>query len=140
MEGGILVSKSSHFAHLHLHTQYSILDGAIGISPLLERCRELGMPAVAMTDHGNMFGAVSFHEAAVRAGVKPIIGCEVYVAQSSRFDRDPNTGGFNGINHLLLLAMNETGYRNLLRLVSKGFLEGFYYKPRVDIELLRAHS
>ncbi len=140
MGGGILVSKSSHFAHLHLHTQYSILDGAIGISPLIERCRELGMPAVAMTDHGNMFGAVSFHEAAVRAGVKPIIGCEVYVAQSSRFDRDPNTGGFNGINHMLLLAMNETGYRNLMRLVSKGFLEGFYYKPRVDIELLSAHS
>ena len=98
------------------------------------------MPAVAMTDHGNMFGAVGFHQAAVQAGIKPIIGCEVYVAQSSRFDRDPNTGGFNGINHMVLLAMNETGYRNLLRLVSKGFLEGFYYKPRVDLELLRAHS
>ena len=134
------MSKSSHFAHLHLHTQYSILDGAIGIPALLERSKELGMPAVAMTDHGNMFGAVAFHEAAVRAGVKPIIGCEVYVAQGSRFDRDPNTGGFNGINHMVLLAMNEVGYRNLLRLVSKGFLEGFYYKPRVDLELLNAHS
>ena len=134
------MSKASRFAHLHLHTQYSILDGAIGVSPLVERCRDLGMPAVAMTDHGNMFGAVGFHQAAVRAGIKPIIGCEVYVAQSSRFDRDPNTGGFNGINHMVLLAMNETGYRNLLRLVSKAFLEGFYYKPRVDVELLRAYS
>jgi DNA polymerase-3 subunit alpha len=134
------LSKPSRFAHLHLHTQHSILDGAIGSGALVERCRELGMPAVAMTDHGNLFGAVSFHEAALQAGVKPIIGCEVYVAQGSRFDRDPNTGGFNGINHMVLLVMNEKGYRNLLRLVSKGFLEGFYYKPRVDLELLREFS
>jgi DNA polymerase-3 subunit alpha len=131
---------SSSFAHLHLHTQYSILDGAISIERLMARAKARGMPAVAMTDHGNLFGAVQFYEAAVRAGVKPIIGCEVYLAQGSRSDRDPETGGFNGMNHLLLLSMNETGYRNLVRLVSKGFLEGFYYKPRIDLELLREHS
>ncbi len=133
------MSKAAHFAHLHLHTQYSILDGAISIPRLLERAARLGMPAVGMTDHGNMFGAVEFHEAAVQAGVNPVIGCEVYVAQGSRFDKDASTGGFNGINHLILLAMNETGYRNLVRLVSKGYLEGFYYKPRVDFELLQEH-
>ncbi|MFQ5514825.1 MAG: DNA polymerase III subunit alpha [Myxococcota bacterium] len=134
------MGKSSRFAHLHLHTQYSILDGAIGIERLIERCCELGLPAVAMTDHGNMFGTVQFHRAAVERGIRPIIGCEVYVAQGSRFDRDPDTGGFNGINHMVLLAMNATGYANLVQLVSRGFLEGFYYKPRVDLELLRAHS
>jgi DNA polymerase-3 subunit alpha len=128
------------FAHLHLHTQYSILDGAISVEKLMQRAKASGMPAVAMTDHGNLFGAVGFHEAAVRAGVKPIIGCEVYVAQGSRFDRDPETGGFNGMNHLLLLATNEQGYGNLVRLVSKGFLEGFYYKPRIDLELLQQHN
>ena len=132
--------RSSHFAHLHLHTQYSILDGAISIKKLVKRAAEIGMPAVAMTDHGNMFGAVEFHQAARRAGIKPIIGCEVYVAQGSRFDKDASTGGFNGINHMILLAMNETGYRNLVRLVSKAFLEGFYYKPRVDYELLQQHN
>jgi DNA polymerase-3 subunit alpha len=133
------LSRSSHFAHLHLHTQYSILDGAISIKKLVERAGKLDMPAVAMTDHGNMFGAVEFHETAREAGIKPIIGCEVYVAQGSRFEKDASTGGFNGINHLILLVMNETGYRNLVRLVSAGYLEGFYYKPRVDYELLQAH-
>jgi DNA polymerase-3 subunit alpha len=93
-----------------------------------------------MTDHGNLFGTVDFHESAIRAGLKPILGCEVYVAQRSRFDRDPNTGGFDGINHLILLAMNDTGYRNLVQLVSRGYLEGFYYKPRIDLELLKAHA
>jgi len=128
---------TSSFAHLHLHTQYSILDGAISISKLVQRAADLGMPAVAMTDHGNMFGAVEFHEAARKAGVKPIIGCEVYVASGSRFEKDASTGGFDGINHMVLLAMNDQGYRNLVQLVSRGFLEGFYYKPRVDIELLK---
>ncbi|MGH7339248.1 MAG: PHP domain-containing protein, partial [Candidatus Rokuibacteriota bacterium] len=127
------------FAHLHLHTQYSILDGAIPIGPLMAHLRANGMEAAAITDHGNLFGAVEFSEAARAAGVRPIIGCEVYVAQTSRFDRDPETGGFNGINHLVLLAMDETGYANLVRLVSKAYLEGFYYKPRIDLELLRAH-
>ena len=133
------MSKASHFAHLHLHTQYSILDGAIGIEKLMRRCADFGMPAVAMTDHGNMFGTVQFHQAAVEAGLKPIIGCEVYVAQSSRFDRDPETGGFNGMNHMVLLASNAVGYKNLVQLVSRAYLEGFYYKPRVDVELLRQH-
>ncbi|MEE8556975.1 MAG: DNA polymerase III subunit alpha [Myxococcota bacterium] len=132
--------KQPPFVHLHLHTQYSILDGAISIPNLMKRVVAQGMPAVAMTDHGNLFGAVEFHEAAVQAGVRPILGCEVYVAQGSRFDRDPETGGFNGINHLILLAMNDTGYWNLVQLVSKGYLEGFYYKPRIDLELLKAHS
>jgi DNA polymerase-3 subunit alpha len=134
------VAKQEPFVHLHLHTQHSILDGAIQVPQLMERVASLGMPAVAMTDHGNLFGAVDFHEAAVQAGIRPILGCEVYVAQGSRFDKDPDTGGFDGINHLVLLAMNETGYRNLTRLVSKGYLEGFYYKPRLDLELLKAHS
>ncbi len=130
---------TASFAHLHLHSQYSILDGAIPITPLMAHLRANGMEAAAITDHGNLFGAVEFSEAARAAGVRPIIGCEVYVAQTSRFDRDPETGGFNGINHLILLAMDETGYANLVRLVSKGYLEGFYYKPRIDLELLRAH-
>jgi DNA polymerase-3 subunit alpha len=133
------VSKSSHFAHLHVHTQYSILDGAISIDGLVKRCNALGMPGVAMTDHGNMFGAVEFYLNAVRGGIKPILGCEVYVAQGSRFDKDASTGGFEGINHMVLLVMNETGYLNLIKLVSKAFTEGFYYKPRIDWELLQQH-
>ncbi len=130
------------FVHLHLHTHYSLLDGAIKHNPLFERVKALNMPAVAMTDHGNLFGAVEFYEKALANGVKPIIGCEVYIAGGSRFDkekreRDPN--GFDAINHLLLLAMNDTGYRNLMLLVSKAYLEGFYYRPRIDLDLLRAH-
>ncbi len=134
------MAKTEPFVHLHLHTQHSILDGVIAVPRLMERVAALGMPAVAMTDHGNLFAAVDFHQVAVQAGIRPILGCEVYIAQGSRFDKDPETGGFDGINHLVLLAMNETGYRNLIRLVSKGYLEGFYYKPRIDLELLRAHS
>ena len=131
------------FVHLHLHSQYSLLDGAIKIEPLFERARSLGMPAVALTDHGNLFGAVEFYEKAHQAGVKPILGCEVYLAAHSRFDkevRERDDSGFDAISHLLLLAMNETGYRNLMVLVSKGYLEGFYYRPRIDLDLLRAHS
>jgi DNA polymerase-3 subunit alpha len=132
--------KRLPFVHLHLHSQYSILDGAIPIPRLMEQAAAEGMPAVALTDHGNLFGAVEFHQEAVKAGVKPILGCEVYVAQGSRFDRDADSGGFEGINHLILLAMNETGYRNLVRLVSAGYLEGFYYKPRIDLELLAQNA
>jgi DNA polymerase-3 subunit alpha len=135
--------SAAPFVHLHLHSQYSLLDGAIKIDPLFERARTLGMPAVALTDHGNLFGAVEFYEKARRAGVKPILGCEVYVAAHSRFDkeaRERDDSGFDAISHLLLLAMNETGYRNLMVLVSKGYLEGFYYRPRIDLDLLRAHS
>jgi len=131
------------FVHLHLHTQYSLLDGAIQHAPLFEQTKALGMPAVAMTDHGNLFGAVEFYEKAMAAGVKPILGCEVYLASGSRFDkekRERDESGFDAINHLLLLAMDETGYRNLMYLVSKGYLEGFYYKPRIDLDLLRERS
>jgi DNA polymerase-3 subunit alpha len=130
------------FVHLHLHSQYSLLDGAIKIDPLFERARELGMPAVGLTDHGNLFGAVEFYESARKHGIKPILGCEVYIASGSRFDkeaRERDESGFDAINHLLLLAMDETGYRNLMLLVSKGYLEGFYYKPRIDMDLLRQH-
>jgi DNA polymerase-3 subunit alpha len=131
------------FAHLHLHTQYSLLDGAIKLDPLMRRARALGMPAVAMTDHGNLFGAIDFYEKARAAGVRPIIGCETYIAAGSRFDkerRERDESGFDAISHLLLLAADETGYRNLVTLVSKGYLEGFYYKPRIDLDLLREHS
>jgi DNA polymerase-3 subunit alpha len=128
------------FVHCHLHSQYSLLDGAIKIDPLFQQARALEMPAVALTDHGNLFGAVEFYEAALRAKVKPIIGCEVYVASGSRFDkekRERDASGFDAINHLILLAMNDTGYKNLVYLVSKGYLEGFYYRPRIDLDLLR---
>ena len=131
------------FVHLHLHTQYSLLDGAIKIDPLFERAKALGMPAVGMSDHGNLFGAVEFYEAARRNEIKPIIGCEVYVAAGSRFDkekRERDASGFDAISHLLLIAQNETGYRNLMFLVSKAYLEGFYYKPRIDLDLLRERS
>ena len=131
------------FVHLHLHTQYSLLDGAIKHDPLFDRARALGMPAVAMTDHGNLFGAVEFYERGLKAGVKPILGCEVYIASGSRFEkekRERDASGFDAINHLLLLAMNQTGYQNLMYLVSKGYLDGFYYKPRIDMDLLRQRS
>ncbi len=128
------------FTHLHLHTQYSLLDGAIKHTPLFERVKALGMTGVAMTDHGNLFGAVEFYEKARANGVKPILGCEVYLASGSRLEREKrerDASGFDAIHHLLLLAMNETGYRNLIYLVSKAYLDGFYYRPRIDMELLR---
>jgi DNA polymerase-3 subunit alpha len=127
------------FVHLHLHTEYSLLDGSIRIGSLCDRILELGMPAVAMTDHGNMFGTVDFYQKVDRAGVKPILGCEVYVAPGSRLDRSVQRIG-EASHHLILLVENERGYRNLCRLVSSGFLEGFYYRPRVDKDLLRAHN
>jgi DNA polymerase-3 subunit alpha len=126
------------FVHLHLHTEYSLLDGSIRIGTLCDRLRELGMPAAAMTDHGNMFGAVDFYRQVDGAGIKPILGCEVYVAPGSRYERSAQ-GISEASHHLILLVENETGYRNLCKLVSAGFLEGFYYRPRVDKELLRAH-
>jgi len=130
------------FVHLHLHTQYSLLDGAIKHNPLFERAKAANMPAVAQTDHGNLFGTVEFYEKARANGVKPIIGCEVYFAGGSRFDREKKQRaetGFDAINHLLLLAMDARGYQNLMTLVSKAYLEGFYYKPRIDWELLEKH-
>jgi DNA polymerase-3 subunit alpha len=129
------------FVHLHLHTQYSLLDGANKVSNLMPQVAKFGMPAVAMTDHGNMFGAVDFYRTAQQNNVKPIIGCEIYVAPQSRFDKSNKSGADNhehgGNYHLILLAMNADGYQNLCRLVTAGYTEGFYRKPRVDRELLR---
>ncbi|MCY4514749.1 MAG: DNA polymerase III subunit alpha [Candidatus Tectomicrobia bacterium] len=127
------------FVHLHLHTEFSLLDGANRIDELLERAEELQMPAVAITDHGNMFGAMKFYKAARARGIKPILGCETYVAPSSRFDRSRQGIG-SAAHHLTLLARDFTGYQNLSRLLSKAFLEGFYYRPRIDKELLAEHS
>ena len=126
------------FVHLHVHTEYSLLDGACRIGKLVRRIAELGQTAVAITDHGVMYGVIDFYRAAKAAGVKPIIGCEVYVAPRSMTDRVH--GVDNEAQHLVLLCENETGYRNLSYLVSKGFLEGFYVRPRIDLALLRQHS
>ena len=128
----------AQFVHLHLHTQYSLLDGATQIDPLITQVRTFGMPAVAITDHGNMFGAVEFYQKAKAAGIKPIIGCEAYLAPGSRRNREGHLA-HNDYYHLILLASSRTGYQNLIKLVSKAYLEGFYYKPRVDKELLQQH-
>ncbi|MCZ6780699.1 MAG: DNA polymerase III subunit alpha, partial [Nitrospirae bacterium] len=128
----------SQFIHLHLHTQYSLLDGANQIDPLIRQVRSFGMPAVAITDHGNMFGAIEFYQKAQAGGVKPIIGCEAYLAPGSRTGRERHLA-HNDYYHLILLASNLTGYLNLIKLVSKAYLEGFYYKPRMDKELLAQH-
>src|SRR5215470_2697151 len=125
------------FVHLHLHTDYSLLDGACEIGELTSEAARRGMPAVAVTDHGNLFAAANFYHQATTHGVKPIIGCEVYVAPDSHKNRGSDA---ERSNHLVLLCENEEGYRNLIQLVSTGFLEGFYYKPRVDHELLAQHS
>lgn len=128
------------FTHLHLHTEYSLLDGAIGIGKLFKRCKELGMDSIAITDHGNMFGVVDFYSKAKEAEIKPIIGIEAYIAPGSRFEK--NTGGKVKENayHLLLLAENTIGYHNLLNLSSLGYTEGFYYRPRIDKEILAKFS
>ena len=130
--------KHVDFTHLHVHTQYSLLDGANPIDDLLEQAVSFRMPALAVTDHGNLFGAIEFYQKAMAAGVKPIIGCEMYVAPKSRFDREPS-GPYNEYYHLILLAADRTGYKNLIKLVSAAHLEGFYYKPRIDKELLQQH-
>ena len=127
------------FVHLHVHTQYSLLDGACLIKKLADSARLMKMPAVAVTDHGNMFGAIEFYQACMQHGVKPIIGCEIYIAPKDRFDKTIYSGGETS-NHLILLAKDETGYRNLMKLVSIGYLEGFYYKPRIDKNCLADHS
>ncbi|MCM2265335.1 MAG: DNA polymerase III subunit alpha [Desulfuromonadales bacterium] len=128
------------FVHLHVHTQYSLLDGAIRIPDLVERAREFRMPAIAITDHGNMFGAIEFYLKAQAAGVKPIIGCEVYVAPKSRLDKSGAASSGEASGHLILLCKNQVGYRNLCKLVSTAYQEGFYYKPRIDWDLLAAHN
>ena len=127
------------FTHLHVHTEYSLLDGSGKISELVARTKELGMDSIAITDHGVMYGVINFYKEAQKAGIKPIIGCEVYVAPGSRLDRE-NVSGEERYHHLVLLAENNTGYGNLMKIVSKGFTEGFYSKPRVDMELLSRHS
>jgi DNA polymerase-3 subunit alpha len=129
----------SDFVHLHLHTQYSLLDGACRIPELLALANQYKMPSLAITDHGNMFGAIEFYMEAQRAGIKPIIGCEVYVAPGSRLDKT-SVGIDEASYHLILLCRDETGYQNLMKLVSLGYLEGFYYRPRVDKEALSQHA
>lgn len=126
------------FVHLHLHTEYSLLDGAIRIDKLVEKVKKDGMKAVAITDHGNMFGAVELYKKCIAEGIKPIIGCEVYVAPRSRFDKQGKID--SEPNHLILLAMNNTGYQNLVKLCSLGYTEGFYYKPRIDMDVLKKYN
>lgn len=129
---------NKQFTHLHLHTEFSMLDGSSKISELVKRVKELGMDSVAITDHGVMYGAVNFYKECKKEGIHPVIGCEVYVAPRSRFDKENKFDASN--YHLVLLAENQTGYENLMKLVSFGFIDGFYYKPRIDFELLEKHS
>ena len=127
------------FVHLHCHTEYSLLDGAIRTKDLVAKAAACGMPAVAITDHGNLYGAIEFYLAAERAGIRPIIGCEAYVAPNSLRERNASTGK-EAAFHLTLLATDAAGYRNLVKLVTAAHLEGFYYKPRIDKDLLAIHS
>ncbi len=130
------------FTHLHVHTEYSLLDGSSKIKEIVNQAKKLGMDSLAITDHGVMYGVIDFYRAAKEAGIKPVIGCEVYVAPGSRFDKEPGGAGSDDSRyyHLVLLAENDTGYHNLMKIVSKGFVEGFYYKPRVDYEVLKEHA
>jgi len=132
-----MTETASNFVHLHVHTQYSLLDGAIRIDPLLKRVADFGMDSVAITDHGTMFGAITFYEKAKRAGIKPIIGCECYLAPRRLTEKTPLDK--SGLSHLILLAENQEGYRNLCKLVTIAQLKGFYYKPRIDKEVLKQH-
>lgn len=131
--------KHSDFVHLHVHTQYSLLDGMIRLNELFKKAKDFAMPAIAITDHGNMFGAIDFYKQAYAAGIKPIIGCELYVAPRSRFDKSTSSIG-EATRHLVVLVKNMQGYRNLMRLTSAAHIEGFYYRPRVDKELLAQYS
>src|SRR5882672_6340528 len=128
------------FVHLHLHTEFSLLDGACRLDRLMDRAHELKFPSLAITDHGVLHGAIDFYQAARAKGIKPIIGCEVYVAPVSRLDKKTSNGGRDVYNHLVLLAKDETGYKNLIKLATAAHLEGYYYKPRIDKELLTAHE
>ncbi|HSC70882.1 MAG TPA: DNA polymerase III subunit alpha, partial [Candidatus Methylomirabilis sp.] len=128
------------FVHLHLHTQYSLLDGACQLDRLIAKAKEYRMPALAMTDHGNMFGAIDFYNLAAKEGIKPIVGCELYMAPGSRYERTPQDGQYEGANHITLLCRDLTGYKNLIKLATAGYLEGFYYKPRIDRELFAQHG
>lgn len=132
------ILENNSFVHLHVHSEYSLLDGACRIKELVKKVKELGQTAVAVTDHGVMYGAVDFYREAKSAGIKPIIGCEVYVARRTRFDREMKLDSHP--YHLILLCKNNQGYKNLIKLVSLGYTEGFYSKPRVDVELLEKYS
>src|SRR3990167_5222499 len=126
------------FVHLHVHSEFSLLDGLARMEDLIGKTKELGMDSVGLTDHGAMYGTIKFYKQAIAAGIKPIIGVETYVAKRSRFDKQ--AGVDKDQFHLVLLAKNNIGYKNLLKLVTSAHLEGYYYKPRIDIELLRQHS
>src|ERR1700747_391023 len=130
------------FVHLHLHTEYSLLDGACRLDRLRNKAHALKLPALAVTDHGVMYGAIDFYKAAREKGIKPIIGCEVYVAPGSRLEKKTSSTGGGGdvFHHLGLRAKDETGYKKLIKLTTAAHLEGFYYKPRIDKEILAAHS
>ena len=131
---------TSEFVHLHNHSDYSLLDGAQRIDQLVNTIDDLNMDAVALTEHGNMFSVLPYYKQAKNSGIKPIIGCEIYVAVGSRFEKKARSDGGWGNNHLILLAQNFTGYRNLMKLVTAGYLEGFYYRPRIDMDLLREYN
>ena len=130
--------SNNKFCHLHLHTEYSLLDGSGKIPKIIAKAKELGMDSIAITDHGVMYGCVEFYKQAKAAGIKPILGCEVYVASKSMQIKHPDKE--NGTYHLVLLVKNEKGYENLMRIVSKASIDGFYYKPRIDHEYLKTHS
>src|SRR6476661_3249725 len=124
------------FVHLHLHTEFSLLDGACRLDKLMEKAHDLKFSSLSITDHGVLYGAIDFYKAALDKGIKPIIGCEVYVAPGSRLEKKTSAGGRDVYNHLVLLAKDETGYRNLVKLVTDAHLKGYYYKPRIDKEIL----
>jgi len=129
----------SDFVHLHVHTQYSLLDGACRVKDLVKKAADYKMPSLAITDHGALFGSIDFYQTAVKLGVKPIVGVETYLAPGSRLEKSAGLRG-GGPSHLVLLAKDEEGYGNLMKLVSDAYLEGFYYRPRIDKEILAKHS
>jgi DNA polymerase-3 subunit alpha len=132
------MGSGPEFVHLHVHTEYSLLDGANRIGDLVEACQEDSQPALAITDHGNMFGAIELYQACTAAGLKPILGCEVYVAKGGR--RKPYHKADNPYTHLTLLARDELGYKNLLKLASLAYVEGYHFRPRIDKEVLALHA
>src|SRR5215213_9066933 len=131
--------SQADFVHLHLHTEFSLLDGACRLDKLMDKAAALKFSALSITDHGVLYGAIDFYQAARAKGIKPIIGCEVYVAPGSRLEKKSSSGGRDVYNHLVLLAKDETGYKNLTKLVTDAHLQGYYYKPRIDKEILAAN-